>query len=54
MYPIIPNSTKKVLNTMNLSIDQISLNNISNLNCFDHKKEINNIDILFTKIENDN
>jgi methionyl-tRNA synthetase len=54
LNPIIPNSTKKVLNTMNLKKDQINLENIANINCFNHQKELNDIDILFTKIENDN
>ena len=54
LNPIIPIATNKVLDTMNIDKDKRSLNEISNLECFDHNKELKNLDILFNKIENDN
>tara|TARA_X000001036_G_scaffold384800_1_gene378977 strand:- start:3574 stop:5115 length:1542 start_codon:yes stop_codon:yes gene_type:complete len=51
---IIPISTEKVLETMNIEKKKISINLIENLNCFDHNKELKKLDILFNKIENDN
>jgi len=54
LHPIIPISSKKVLNTMNVDDKQIKLENILNLEIFNHDKELSNLEILFTKIENDN
>ncbi len=54
LHPIIPKSTEKVLDTMNVEKDKISIKNINNLNCFIHTKELKNLDILFNKIDNDN
>jgi methionyl-tRNA synthetase len=54
LSPIIPNSTKKVLNTINISEHDIKLSNVKNYDLFDYNKELNNLEILFTKIENDN
>jgi methionyl-tRNA synthetase len=54
LAPIIPNSTKKVLNTMNIESKQIKLENILNYDLFDHEKELKDSEILFIKIENDN
>jgi methionyl-tRNA synthetase len=54
LNPIIPISTTKVLKTMNIEDENIKISNISNLNIFDHNKELKNLEILFTKIENDN
>ncbi|MBD1172790.1 methionine--tRNA ligase [Pelagibacterales bacterium SAG-MED05] len=51
---IIPLATEKVLSTMNVKKENISINQINNLECFDHEKELGELDILFTKIENDN
>ena len=51
---IIPVATGKVLKTMNLKSEDISIHQINNLKCFDHDKELEELDILFTKIENDN
>ena len=51
---IIPNSTKKILNTMNIKDSEIKISNIFNSNLFDHNKELKNLEILFTKIDNDN
>ena len=54
LNPIIPIATNKVLKSMNLKKEQISIEQIDSLDCFDHNKELNTLDILFTKIENDN
>ena len=54
LSPIIPNATNKVLNTMNISNDQIGIDKINDTNILNHEKELNNLDILFTKIEDDN
>ena len=54
LTPIIPNSTKKVFNTINIESEQIKLENIFNYDLFDHGKELKDLEILFTKIENDN
>ena len=54
LSPIIPYSSKKVLDTMNLPKDNLQIKNILNENVFNHNKELNEIDILFRKIENDN
>ena len=54
LNPIIPISSKKVLNTMNVDDKQIKIENIFSLDIFNHDKEISNLEILFTKIENDN
>tara|TARA_X000001036_G_scaffold84662_1_gene76671 strand:+ start:2919 stop:4460 length:1542 start_codon:yes stop_codon:yes gene_type:complete len=51
---IIPIATNKVLETMNIEIDKRSIDQINNLECFDHNKELKELDILFKKIENDN
>jgi methionyl-tRNA synthetase len=54
LNPIIPISTFKVLNTMNINKDQIKIANILNAELFDYNEELKKLDILFTKIENDN
>ena len=51
---IIPEASKKVLQTMNIKDNDISISQIDNLECFDHDKELKDLDILFNKIENDN
>ncbi len=51
---VIPISTGKVLEIMNLKNKKISLDMITNLNCFDHDIELGELSILFKKIENDN
>ena len=53
LSPIIPDSAKKILNTMNIDDKQIKLNNIKNFDLFNHDKELKDLKILFTKIEND-
>ena len=54
LNPIIPKSTQKVLETMNIENSQIKLTNILDENLFDHNKELKDLDILFKKIDNDN
>ena len=54
LNPVIPDSTNKILETMNLKKIDISLNEINNLNCFNHNLELKKLEILFKKIENDN
>ena len=54
LNPIIPESTIKVLDTMNLTINDISIENLTKENILNHDKELKNINILFRKIEDDN
>ena len=54
LNPIIPIATGKVLTSMNLSKDDISIKSIINKNVLNHDKELKNLEILFKKIENDN
>ncbi len=54
LNPIIPVSTKKVLDSINLSDKDISIENIKKHDIVDYNLELKNLDILFKKIENDN
>ena len=54
LNPIIPISTKKVLETINISDTDILIENINKENLLDNHKELRNLKILFKKIENDN
>ena len=54
LNPIIPIATNKVLGSMNITNQNINLDKIKDENIFDHDKELNNLEILFTKIEDDN
>jgi methionyl-tRNA synthetase len=54
LYPIIPNSAIKVLKTINIKEHDIKISNIANQNIFDHNIELKNLEILFTKVEDDN
>ena len=54
LNPIIPEATNKVLNTMNISSENISVDKINDMNILNYDKELNNLEILFTKIEDDN
>ncbi len=54
LNPIIPISTKKVLDTINLSDKDVSIDSIKKDEIFDYNLELKNLDILFKKIENDN
>ncbi len=54
LNPIIPLSTKKVLNCININEKDFTIRTILENEILDHNKEIKQIDILFKKIENDN
>ena len=54
LNPIIPNATRKVFKTMGIKEEDQLIENIDKLDCFNHDKDLKEIEILFTKIENDN
>ena len=54
LNPIIPISTNKILDTLNIDIKDRNIENINKNNCFNHSKELKKSEILFNKIENDN
>ena len=54
LSPIIPNSAFKVLDTINIDNEQIKIKNILDSTSLEHEKELKVLDILFTKVENDN
>ena len=54
LNPIIPDATDKVFSIMNFSSENIKINKINDDNYLNHDKEIDNLEILFNKIENDN
>ncbi len=54
LNPIIPSSTKKVLDTINISDKDISIESIKKDDILDCSLELKTLDILFKKIENDN
>jgi len=54
LNPIIPSATNKVLKTMNISLENLSIDIINDNKILNHDKELNNLEILFTKIEDDN
>ena len=54
LSPIIPLSSEKILNIMNLKDNEKKLNTINNIDIFNHELEFKKISIFFKKIENDN
>ncbi len=54
LNPIIPISTKKVLDTINISEKDISIESIKNDNILNCSLELKSLDILFKKVEDDN
>ena len=54
LNPIIPNATNKVLTMLDISNENISIDKINDNTILNNEKEIGNLEILFTKIENDN
>ena len=54
LNPIIPNATNRVLTMINISAENISIDKINDENILKNKNEIGNLEILFTKIEDDN
>ena len=54
LNPIIPNATNKILSMINLSVQNISIDKINDEQILNNKKELGNLEILFTKIEDAN
>ena len=54
LNPIIPISTKKVLDTINISDKDILIENIRKDNTLNNNKELKDLEILFRKIDDDN
>ena len=54
LNPIIPDATNKVLSIMNFPSESIKIDKINDDNYLNHDKELDNLEILFNKIENDN
>ena len=54
LNPIIPNATNKVLSMMNYPKEYIKIDKVINDDFLNHEKELDNLEILFNKIENDN
>ena len=54
LMPIIPISSNKVLNAMNIDPKYRNINSINSVELFDLNKELGHTEILFKKIENDN
>ena len=54
LNPIIPLSTKKVLDTINISDKDISIESLKKENILNYTNELKNLNILFKKVENDN
>ena len=54
LNPIIPNATNRVLSVINISTENISIDKIKDDNILNYEKEIGNLEILFTKIDDDN
>ncbi len=54
LNPIMPIATKKVLDTINISDKDISIEGIKKESTIDYNKELKDLNILFKKIENDN
>jgi methionyl-tRNA synthetase len=54
LSPIIPISSEKILNIMNLKENDRNLKSINTNDVFNHDLEFKKISILFRKIEDDN
>ena len=54
LSPIIPASSDKILDIMNLKKDKRLISAINNDDIFDHNLEFKKTSILFKKIEDDN
>jgi len=54
LSPIIPSSSEKIFNIMNLKTEDRLLKSITSNNIFNHNLEFKKTSILFKKIENDN
>ena len=53
LNPIIPVATNKVLAMINVSKENISIEKIKDKNVLNHDKKLGDLDILFSKIEDD-
>jgi len=51
LYPVMPTTAVKVLNTFNINEDKIDFSSIKNNEFLEKKNKINKLDILFKKIE---
>ena len=51
LYPVMPTTSVKVLNTFNINEDKIDFSSIKNNEFLENKNKINKLDILFKKIE---
>jgi|TARA_B110000211_G_C14090007_1_gene558508 methionyl-tRNA synthetase len=51
LNPIMPDSTSKILDILNIKKEDRFIKNINNNNIFDHDKELNKLEILFKKID---
>ena len=51
LYPVMPTTSVKVLNTFNINEDKINFSSIKNNEVLESKSIINKLDILFKKIE---
>jgi methionyl-tRNA synthetase len=54
LNPIIPNATNKILSMIHLTGENINIDKIKDKRILNNKKELGNLEILFTKIEDDN
>ena len=54
LSPIIPLSSEKIFNIMNLNDTEKKLNSVNSKDIFNHEMKFQKISILFKKIENDN
>ena len=54
LNPIIPIATNEVFKVINIQKNQIDIDKILDINLLDHNKELNKMDILFRKVEDDN
>ncbi len=54
LNPIIPESSNKILDMLNLNTDNRLIKSINDNDVFDHDKSFQKTTILFKKIEDDN
>ena len=54
LSPVMPLSSEKILDIMNLKEDQKKINSINYIDIFNHELEFKKISILFKKVEDDN
>ncbi len=54
LNPVIPDATKKILTMLNFSENDIKIDKINDIKSLNHEKELDDLEILFNKIENDN